>query len=85
MHWILAACLLLSIFTLKYYKVLNHFIDTIYKLLLRSIVGKVHLARLFVVAKRAGKLGVQRFDVFLPRFWLSLRLPATHTSFGAQI
>ena len=51
----------------------------------KDLSSCIDLARLFVVAKRAGKLGVQRFDVFLPRFWLSLRLPATHTSFGAQI
>jgi len=44
-----------------------------------------YLARLFMVAKWAGELGVQCFNVFLPRFWLSLGFPSTHPCFGAQI
>ena len=77
-HWILAACLLLSIFT---WRVVIYSTSNMYDLSSCT----TDLARLFVVAKWAGELGVQCFNVLLPRFWLSLGLPATHPSFGAQI
>ena len=77
-HWILAACLLLSIFT---YTDLVMSLWTYQIKIIRDSIRCIDLARLFVVAKWTGELGVQCFNVLLPRLWLSLWLPATHPIF----
>ena len=50
-----------------------------------TAVQCAYLARFFMVTKRAGELCVQSLNVFLSRFWLPLRLPATHLGLVAQI